>query len=68
VPEFLTIDEVCKLLKLSDRTVYDLCRRARLPGAAKVAGVWRVEKQAVLDWLRSGGDRRVHGLDGAGRV
>jgi excisionase family DNA binding protein len=63
VPEFLTIDEVCKLLKLSDRTVYDLCRRARLPGAAKVAGVSRVEQGAVLAWLRAGGDRRTSGAD-----
>ena len=54
-PEYLTIEEVSALLRLSDRSVYDLCRKGKLPGAAKVGGVWRVERVKMLAWLASGG-------------
>lgn len=55
MPEFLTIEEVCRLLKLSDRTVYDLCRHGKLPGAAKVGGQWRVNALELNGWLSAGG-------------
>ncbi len=55
-PDYLTTEEVCALLKLSDRTVYDLCRKGKLPGAAKVGGVWRVERAVLVAWLKAGGD------------
>ncbi len=54
-PRFLTIREVCVLLQLGERTVYDLCRRGRLAGAAKVGGQWRVDESRLLDWLAQGG-------------
>lgn len=56
VTEYLTIEEVCELLRLSDRSVYDLCRKGKLPGAAKVGGVWRVERAKLTAWLEAGGD------------
>ena len=54
--DYLTIEEVCALLKLSDRTIYDLCRKGKLPGAAKVGGVWRVDQSKLTAWLQAGGD------------
>ena len=55
-PEFLTIEEVSSLLRLSDRSIYDLCRGGRLPGAAKVGGVWRVDREVLQAWLAAGGN------------
>lgn len=57
--EYLTIPEVAKLLKLGERTVYQLARDGRLGGAAKVGGQWRCEKGALLDWLKRGGEAHV---------
>ena len=58
MPEYITLQEVCDLVKLSDRTVYALCRSGRLVGAAKVAGRWRVDKEKLLAWLEAGGEMK----------
>lgn len=44
VAEYLTIREVCDLLKIGERTVYHLCRTGKLGGAAKVGNQWRVDE------------------------
>ena len=54
--ELLTIDETAALLKLSDRTVYAMLREGRLPGAAKVSGKWRVDRDKLLAWIAKGGE------------
>ncbi len=54
--ELLTIDETAALLKLSDRTVYEMLRTGRLPGAAKVSGKWRIDKAKLLAWIAKGGE------------
>lgn len=59
--EFITLKEVCDMLKLSDRMVYDLCRQGRLPGAAKVGGRWRVDRQKLLDWMAAGAEAQDEG-------
>ena len=56
MPELITIEQCCKLLKLSDRTVYGMLRAGRLPGGCKVAGQWRVDKDKLLVWLANGGE------------
>jgi len=56
MPEFITIKQVCELLNLGERTVYDLCRQGKLAGAAKVGGQWRVDKDKLLAWLAKGGE------------
>jgi excisionase family DNA binding protein len=56
VTELLTIDETAALLKLSDRTVYEMLRNGRLPGAAKLAGKWRVDRDKLLAWVAKGGE------------
>ena len=57
--EFLTIGEVAKLLKLGERTVYQLAREGRIGGVAKVGNQWRFEKTALLDWMKQGGEAQV---------
>jgi len=59
VAEYLTILEVCGLLKLSERTVYDLCRRRKLAGAAKIGNQWRVNREELQEWLKAGGAAAV---------
>ncbi len=54
--KFLTIQQVCERLQLAERTVYDLCRKGKLPGAAKVGGSWRVEEAALLAFMKAGGE------------
>jgi len=51
-PTFLTIPECCHLLRLSERSVYDMARNGRLPGAVKVGGKWRVERAVLMTSLR----------------
>lgn len=58
----MTIPEVCDLLKLGKRTVYDLCRRAELVGAAKVGNQWRVEKFKLVAWLDAGGAAQIRAV------
>ena len=54
--KFLTIQQVCERLQLGERTVYEMCRQGKLPGAAKVGGSWRVDETALRDWLARGGE------------
>ena len=60
MPEMLTVGAVCQFLKLSDRTVYEMCRRGQLVGAAKVGGQWRIDKTKLLAWLEKGAEFQQH--------
>lgn len=57
--DFLTLREVCSLLRIGERTAYDLCRQGKLGGAVKVGGQWRIEKEAFEEWVRRGGGQAV---------
>ena len=54
--DLMTIPEVATLLRLAERTVYDMCRGGRIPGVAKVGGQWRIERKRLLAWLAAGGE------------
>ena len=56
MPEYMTIAEVCQLLRLSERTVYSLCRSGKLAGSFKVGRQWRVERTALEGWVRRCGE------------
>jgi len=48
--DFLTVSEVAKLLRVSDETVYRLCRRGALK--ASRAGIqWRIKRSTVDEYL-----------------
>lgn len=53
---YLTITETAHLLRLGERTVYEMLRTARIPGAAKVGGKWRVNEQKLTDWMAAGAE------------
>ncbi len=56
---FLTVKEVCRILRVSERTAYDLCRNGQIGGAVKVGGQWRIEKVAFEKWVKRGGGTPV---------
>ena len=49
--EFLTIPEVARLLRIGQRTTYELARKGKLGGAIKVGNQWRVDQRALRRWI-----------------
>ena len=54
-PEFLTLAEAAEMLRIGERTCYDLARARRIP-AAKVGGQWRIRRSELDDWISKGGE------------
>ena len=50
--EILTIEEVAKYLRVSDRTVYDWAQKGEIP-AGKIGTVWRFKKSEVENWVNA---------------
>ena len=48
--DILTIEEVAKYLRVSDRTVYDWAQKGEIP-AGKIGTVWRFKKSEVENWV-----------------
>lgn len=48
--EILTIEEVAKYLRVSDRTVYEWAQRGEIP-AGKIGTVWRFKKGEIENWV-----------------
>ena len=46
----LTIDEVAKYLRVSERTVYDWAQRGEIP-SGKIGTVWRFKKTEIENWV-----------------
>jgi PTS system nitrogen regulatory IIA component len=50
--EILTIDEVAKYLRVSERTVYDWAQKGEIP-SGKIGTVWRFRKSEIEQWVNS---------------
>ena len=50
--DILTIEEVAKYLRVSDRTVYDWAQKGEIP-AVKIGTVWRFKKSEVENWVNA---------------
>jgi PTS system nitrogen regulatory IIA component len=48
--DILTIDEVAKYLRVSERTVYDWAQKGEIP-AGKIGTVWRFKKREIEKWV-----------------
>ena len=48
--ELMTVEEVARYLRVTDRTIYRLLRRGRIP-ATKVGHQWRFEQGSIDEWL-----------------
>ncbi len=51
-PEIMTIEEVAKYLRLSERKVYELAQKGEIP-CGKVGTSWRFKKSEVQSWTDS---------------
>ena len=47
---FLTIEEVAKYLRVSERTVYDWAQKGEIP-SGKIGTVWRFKKSEIEKWV-----------------
>ena len=48
--DILTIEEVARYLRVSDRTVYDWAQKGEIP-AGKIGTVWRFKKSEIEKWV-----------------
>jgi len=48
--KFLTVDELCRYIKIAKPTVYKLLGKGRVP-AAKVGRIWRFNKDSIDKWM-----------------
>ena len=48
--DILTIDEVAKYLRVSERTVYDWAQKGEIP-SGKIGTVWRFKKSELEKWV-----------------
>ena len=62
--EILTIKEVAKYLKVTERTIYKLAAAKRVP-AFKVGGTWRFSRLDIDRWIKQ---QSMDGLDTGGEV
>jgi excisionase family DNA binding protein len=56
---FLSLDEAKQLLKLSNRTIRQMCYEGRLPGAAKLRGKWLVHRGTLVSTFTKAGQGEV---------
>jgi excisionase family DNA binding protein len=52
-PEYMTAEEVCRLLRISRPTLYSALARGQVPGALRVGRCWRFRRAALV--ANSGG-------------
>ncbi|MDD5308331.1 MAG: helix-turn-helix domain-containing protein [Deltaproteobacteria bacterium] len=48
LPEFLTIEEACDLLRLDRRTIYGMIERGELPGARRCGRTYRIHRPSMI--------------------
>ncbi|MDR2795755.1 MAG: PTS sugar transporter subunit IIA [Spirochaetaceae bacterium] len=48
--DILTIEEVAKYLRVSERTVYDWAQKGEIP-AGKIGTIWRFKKESIERWV-----------------
>ena len=48
--DILTIEEVAKYLRVSERTVYDWAQKGEIP-SGKIGTVWRFRKADIERWI-----------------
>ena len=48
--EIMTIKEVARYLKMTEKTIYSLAQRGKIP-AVKIGGAWRFKKSLIDKWI-----------------
>jgi excisionase family DNA binding protein len=55
VPGVLSVDELARFLRVNRKTIYEAIARGEIPGARRIGRTYRIDRQAVLDWLKGQG-------------
>ncbi len=55
LPAVLTVDELAAFLRLNRKTVYAAIAQRAIPGARRIGGIIRVDRDVVLKWLAGEG-------------
>ncbi|MCX9147725.1 helix-turn-helix domain-containing protein [Erythrobacter sp. WG] len=50
IEEILTVREVAKFLKVTERTIYRLATEGQIP-SFKVGGSWRFQRSDLIQWM-----------------
>jgi len=53
--EFLTVEEMAQLLRVSKKTIYDLIKLGQIPGCKRVGKQFRFLRSAVLGFFEGQG-------------
>ena len=48
--ELMTVEEVANYLRVTERTIYRMLKRGKLP-AIKVGNRWRFDKKSIDEWM-----------------
>ena len=56
MPRYITPMEVARRLRVSRASVYVWARSGRLPGAVRINGTLRINRDELESYLRRGGD------------
>jgi len=51
--DILTIRDVAEYLKVTEKTVYGLVQKGKIPGF-KVGGQWRFKREDIDQWIEDG--------------
>ena len=51
--DILTIRDVAEYLKVTEKTVYGLAQKRKIPGF-KVGGQWRFKREDIDQWIEDG--------------
>jgi excisionase family DNA binding protein len=55
LPAILRVEEVAALLRVNRKTIYEAVAQGRMPGVRRFGRAIRIERDAVIDWLRGQG-------------
>ena len=49
----LTLKEAALILRVHPRTAYRWVAAGKMPGATKFRGVWRIEREILISWIKA---------------
>jgi excisionase family DNA binding protein len=55
LPPILCVEELAALLRVNRKTAYEAVSQGRIPGARRIGRTIRIDRDAVLEWLRGQG-------------
>lgn len=66
LPAFLTPQEYSALMGISPKTVQRMCREGALPAHKEGPRLWRIDKNAALEWQKNPDSTQTKRPAGAG--